>query len=33
MHELLCTVIVAVDVNVQLEDARPERTGQENVVY
>lgn len=33
MHELPCTVIVTVDVNVQPEDVRPERTGQENVVY
>lgn len=31
MHELPGAVIVAVDVNVQPEDARPGRTGQENV--
>lgn len=33
MHELPCTVIVAVDVNVQAKDARPERMGQGNVAY
>lgn len=31
MHELTCTFIVTVDVNVQPEDAQPRRTGRENV--